>query len=83
MIWSVIKLIFALSHIVSATVCNAITWTVYFGWDRDIYQMYWTDKKTNIQYTYRINAFAWAFRVKRLADSAFDITNNQHVTDKK
>lgn len=84
MIWSIIKLIVGVLNIVLATLCNSVTWLLYFGWDKDLYIMFWTDKEANVQYYYKCsNIIAWAFRVKNQADYAFDITKGQHITDEK
>ncbi len=79
MIWSIIKLIFGCLSIIVMTLGNVITWCVYFGWNNELYKLFWTDKEENIQYYYNYNIIGWAFQIKRLADSAFDITKKEHI----
>lgn len=74
MIWSLVKLIFGVLYMLAALIVNSIKWIFYFGWDKQDFQLFWTDKEKNIQYYYEGNILAWAFQIRRLADSTFNIT---------
>jgi hypothetical protein len=83
MIWSIIKLLFGCIALVLITMANCITWFLYFGWNKELYVLFWTDRAANIQYYYKGNVLAWAFKVRRLADSSFDITKKELIADEK
>ncbi len=83
MIWSIIKLIVGCCILVVMTIANCVTWLLYFGWNKQFYTLFWTDSEANIQYYYNGNVLAWAFRVKRLADSSFDITKKELIANEK
>lgn len=82
MIWSIIKLSLGCAYMFGATIANCITWLLYFGWSKDMYTLFWTDKNANIQYYYNGNVLAWAFQIKRLADSSFDLTMKVSADEK-
>ena len=74
MIWSLIKLVFGSLFLAIMFIANCLTWLVNFTWNKQMFVLFWTDKTESIQYYYNGNVLAWAFRVKKLADSSFKIT---------
>lgn len=80
MIWSLIKLVFGCLLLTIALLGNIFKWLFNFSWDKNLFVLFWTDKEANVQYYYNGNVIGWAFHVRRLADSAFDITKKEHIS---
>jgi hypothetical protein len=73
MIWSLIKLLAGCVFMLFALLGNIILWLTYFGWNKEYFTFFWTDKEELIQYYYHGNILGWAFQVKRLADKKYDL----------
>lgn len=78
MIWSLIKLVFGVCFLFSMFLGNCFTWILCFKWNNDLFVLFFTDKEDGedgVQYYYKGNILAWAFKIKKLADSSFDLKN--------
>lgn len=80
MIWSIVKLIFAIVYLALMLIVNSLSYALYFGWNNKLFLMSTTimNDDTGWKFTYK-NPIAWAFGLKKMSHVVYQLTRHEEI----